>query len=166
MEAILLIAVVVGIYFVYQKLTDKASKTITQQVLLRGSHKRGQKAVHTGLEFSAPNSEADELTTKVRIHLDLPTTPSGVMGKPYLSGTSAHGLAISIGNRFAESAELVFAAEPASGGGCEGFFAVKHWTETEGIVSAIQEIERLQALVREAVSTADDEASFTESRVE
>ena len=162
---LMIAGLIVGLYL-WQKAKSAASKQISQKVLFRGSHERGQKAVHTGMRFTTPTASAWTVLDAVRAHAALTTVTPSLKGASYISSVNANQFVISIGNKLVTHAQLILTANDHSGGtGCTGTFKVANWTESDGIVAAFEEVERLFGLVRTGVTNADPAATFSDFAV-
>jgi hypothetical protein len=154
MTTILVIIALFAGVLLWQKMMSASSKAVNQKVLRRGSHERGQNAVHTALTFTCPSQPASQVTDVVRDSLALPTSKSGITHKAYMAEQGPTWLKIGIGSSLTRGSEMIFSAED-QGSGSTGLLAVRSWQESDGIVTTISEIEAIQATVRQALRSLD-----------
>lgn len=161
MEGVLIIAALIGGVLLWQRVKSAASRQVSQKVLFRGTHAKGQEVVGTRLEFTAPNASARNVTQAVLARSALPTQPSSVKGSSWVKQRNDTQILIALGSKLTTSAQMLFNAEDDSAGqGSTGAFAVAKWTESDGLVMGHEEMARLKDLVHEAIKELDPDATF------
>lgn len=146
----------------WHRLKAAARKKLNTTVFQRKNHTLGQQLTGEVLTFTSSRSPA-ELVSAVRRRLDLPQS-SGPLPRLYIADGAENGLAFVQGSKFGDNfrAELVVdPAEPASDGAqSKGVLAVLHWTEVDGIVGHVDDLDYLRRAVETAIHETDPDAQF------
>ena len=127
------------------------------------SRARGLRAVRLQTDFTAPVT-CQEFTSALLRLLDLPTSAS-FKHPLYIGGVSADKSQIRVhaGNPVSTQMEFVIDTNPTEGG-CSGEATTLKWTESDGIIAATEQAERMHKYVRSAVTAAGGQFTESESR--
>lgn len=157
METLLVIAGLIAVGWGWYRLKAAARKKLNKDVFQRKEHALGQRITGERLTFTSELAAADILTA-VRVRLDLAETRPP-LPRLYLAGADDEGLVFAQGSKLGDSFQAVLAAE-STDSGCHGEFAVLTWTEADGIVGHLDDLEYLRGAVEKAISATDPGARF------
>jgi len=149
MEVLIGIAGLAGFFlviFLFRKGVSRASGAI-EGAITGNTRSRGKTATSLETHFSAP-IDGPTLIGKLLDALELPEQASLRAGL-FLGSVSEDGsqAVINGGTRIATTMQFVVATSPA-GEGCTGMATTASWTESDGLVTWTDEIERLHAYAR------------------
>lgn len=144
------IAVLIGAAFLWQKLTSAATKGITRAVA-RKTHARGQDAVHRELEFTVPGT-AQTFLQLIAQRLEVVPNPPAINHDLYLLSQSDDLLVYAVGSKVFTALRYAISIDN-QGDHATGSATVLDWTESDGLVTHIDKIERLERHVTAAVET-------------
>lgn len=155
-------AVIFGVMWLIRKGTNAAWKQANQKVLFRGSHQEGQTLVSTTVNIDTV-IPATEVTRAVRLGADLPEgVQSAVIGQLYVENPTEDTVCFVMGSKVGRSFRSVLHLEP-NGERTHGVYTITNWTESDGIVSNIKEMQFVERRVRESILALDPGATFTAS---
>lgn len=150
---LLIVAIVVGVVL-WQRAADAARKKVTRGIM-RGTHARGQAAVRTALAFTAPAPcTPDQAIEQIVATVNAYPSPPALVGGLYLKSRTDDAVVFGFGSRIGDAFVLrvvLSSDDDGGGGGVRGRAVVPAWTERDGLVDAIEQIERAQGRVEEAV---------------
>lgn len=144
------IAVLAGAGWVISKLRDALWRGVNQNVLQRRSHTSGQELVTSPLEFTS-TLPASEILRAVTDAVALPVGPqSRVLGDLYIDEVTRDSIAFASGSRLGVSfrSRLVLTEDD---GTTSGHYQVTNWTESDGIVSDITQMNYLRRKIGNAL---------------
>lgn len=144
-------AIVVGVGYWLRVVLTRAATRAVVRTAARGTHKRGQAAVHTSIEFTVPGTGRTFLEL-VKQRLVVPRTPPAIQHDLYLEKEEDNKLVYEVGSKLATSFRYVIAVADTAQGS-EGLATVTNWTESYGLVNSIDHVERLERHVIAAVET-------------
>jgi hypothetical protein len=156
----IIVFVVVGLVVNY--LRGQARKALAQNVFSRGNHARGQSATTEIITFHAPQTPADIVGYVVQT-LALATVAPPVVARLHLVGADERSAIFAFGNKFSESFRSAFVVDALPTGGSSAAYTVLTWTEGDGIVAGIPEMELLANSIRACASNLG--GSFVEAAV-
>lgn len=137
----------IGLSILFGYLRSQANKALSRHVLQRGEHARGQQLTNEVIEFTVPVAP-DVLIGTVVARLGLPAeAPGAFLGKLYIERVQADAVVFAFGNKLSQSFRSALTAE-SRGAGCVGSYTVINWTEGDGIVAGLSEMEILANTVR------------------
>jgi len=155
-------AAIFTVMWLIRKGTNAAWKQANQKVLFRGSHQEGQNLVSTAVNIDTAASAAD-VSRAVRAGVDLPEgVQSAVLGQLYIETATDDTVAFVMGSKVGSSFRSVLHLVP-NGDRTRGAYAIVNWTESDGIVSNIKEMQFLERRIRESILSLDADARFTTS---
>lgn len=149
MEIVIVLVVLgfIGLSILGGYLRSQANKALSRHVLQRGEHARGQQLTREVIEFTVPVAPEMLISTVVS-RLGLPTeAPGAFLGKLYIERVQADAVVFAFGNKLSQSFRSALTAE-SRGAGCVGSYTVANWTEGDGIVAGLSEMEILANTVR------------------
>ncbi|WP_149204608.1 hypothetical protein [Actinotalea subterranea] len=146
---LIFVAVVVAIILV-QKAMAAATAKATQGVM-RGTHKRGQAAARAPVTFTVPRP-AGEVLDQVVTTVNAYPAPPALVGGLYLKSRVADAVVFGFGSKLADSFVFRVAVTGTEPGSTRGTAKVLTWTETNGLVDAVEHIEKLQGRIAAAVT--------------
>ncbi len=146
METILVIAVLIGVGLVLNWLRNSFWRAANRKVLLRGQHRRGRELVTDAITAESEH-EPETLRERVISEVAAPTEPkNAVYPTIYLAEQTPQMLTFVCGTRM----QTVFTALVAIqevGDGSRLHFSVPSWTESDGIVAQLSQLEELKEQV-------------------
>jgi hypothetical protein len=145
---LLLLLVLFGVPWLVGKLKDAGVKQLSQKVLFRGTHQRGQAATRTKLTFTSDRSP-DEVREAMRTGLGLPMgIQSTVLGRLYIRELKDREIVFASGSKLGHSflSQLTLADRPD--GGSSGEYEVLAWKHSQGIVSDVEQMTIVERKVR------------------
>ncbi|SEI09992.1 MULTISPECIES: hypothetical protein [unclassified Leifsonia] len=155
-------AVIFGIMWLIRKGTNAAWKQANQKVLFRGSHQEGQTLVSTAVNIDTAAAAAD-VTRAVRTGVDLPDgVQSAVIGQLYIETATDDTVSFVMGSKVGTSFRSVLHLEP-NGDRTRGVYTITNWTESDGIVSNIKEMQFIERRIRESILALDAGVAFATS---
>lgn len=156
--AILVLAALVGGIYLWQKGVGAARKGITRAVA-HGTHVRGQDAVHRQLDFTVP-VPAESLLSLIKQRLEVVPSPPAIQHDVYLAQDSDDLLVYAVGNKLYTALRYAISVDNV-GDHATGLATVLDWTESDGLVTHIDKIERLERHVTAAVETVGGSITVT-----
>lgn len=150
METVLLIAGLVGIGFALNWARDKFWKTANRNVLFRGQHRKGRELVDTPVLLDSALAP-EELHKRVVEKVAAPSAPrNAVYPTVYLANATPTQLTYVCGTKLQSifTVALDIIALPS---GSQLRWAVPKWTEADGLVAQISQLEELQRSIVNAV---------------
>lgn len=158
------LAVLLGIAWLISSAKDATSKAVSQKVLFRGSHREGQAEIHTVTTFDAATT-IDAVIAAVRAW-GLATEPSGALGGAlYLESVAVDGIVFASGNRIWTSYRSALVVD-AGGDRVHGQYRLLQWTETDGILGDIEQMQILRTRLRRTVADLDPAAGFSDEQTQ
>ena len=152
MEAILFIAVMVGLVLALHKAREKGGELI-HRAIRPGAYKKGKEVTTRVVALNAPVSP-ERFLDRVIQTLDVsdkpPLTGGLYMHAREIDAEGDHIAVLAIGNPLMNNAEIALVLSPVRQG-CAGSVRVVKWHETEGVVDGIDKLERVFNHVDEAV---------------
>jgi hypothetical protein len=143
----LVFAALIVAVILWGKAKSAASRKINQTILFRGKHESGQAITKAHLTF-ATDAGPDDVAQAFRDHIDLPTgVQSAVLGRLYVSLISSTEVIFTSGSKVGTSFQSVVTIRPDADG-AKGTYRVATWSETEGIVSDIDQMKIVEQRVR------------------
>lgn len=145
---ILGIAVIVGLSLLWGYLKRQATRALNRNVFNRGKHQRGQATTQEVIEFTAPVPAATVIAA-VRDRLQLTTTPpTAFVAALHLIDEKPGLLVFGYGTKLQLSFRSALASDDLPGGSSSSTYQMLNWTEGDGIVRGIAEMELLANAVR------------------
>ncbi len=147
----LILAALVGVGLVLHWLRGAFAKTVNRNVVLRGQHRRGQQLVSAPITVASEH-ELSALSARVLGHVDVPAKPrNAVYPTIYLAEQTPQTLTFICGTRL----QTLFTARvdiQEDGEGSLLHFSVPSWTEADGIVAQLSQLEELKEKVVSAAA--------------
>lgn len=155
-------AVLFVIGWLIQRAKNAAWKQANRKLLFRGSHQQGQSLVSTAVNFDTSASAA-EVARAVKLGTGLPAgVQSALIAQLFIETATDDTVSFVMGSKAGVSFRSVLHLQEQDGR-THGSYVITNWTESDGIVSNIKEMQFLERRLRESVTAADGDATFTES---
>lgn len=143
MEIVLTIAVLIGIGFVINWAKDGLWKQANQKVLFRGQHARGKTAVGEPTTITT-NREPAEVVSRIVEQIAAPDAPrNAVYPTVYLAGRGERALKYVCGSRIQDLFTVMVQVDEHQDGSLVKV-VVPSWTESDGLVAQLKELEQLR----------------------
>lgn len=166
MEAIggvILLVVIIVAVVLWNRAKDAAAKKINQKVIFRGSHRDGQDIVHRRLDYASAASP-ESIIAAMRTNLGIPVgVQSAVLGRVLISAVEDDYVSFTSGSRIGSSFRSAITVLPGEHGSV-GSYRVLQWTESDGIVSDIDQMTIIETTVREQLVAIDADVTLSVER--
>ena len=148
MEGILVIAAIVVVVWIWQKVTSAAGSAVNRHVLSRGDYADEKEVTGNMLDFRSSLSPS-AISQALRTGIEAGSEPLAIKSSLYLvEGTADSSLMYRYGNKLDTSFQAVITFRPVESG-TTGAFAITNWTQSDGVMLAVDHATGLRnAVVR------------------
>lgn len=149
---------IIGVIWLWQKLTSAVGKKANQAVFQRKGHREGQELVAQTLYFTT-NANVETLKKAFDSRVQVAQGKPAMIGDAYILEETAGHIIYECGNKLRRSFNglLEFSAD---GAGTKGSWRILNWTIVDGIVDGQSIMKRLTADIRTAVTSVDPGATL------
>lgn len=145
---IVYLILVIGFVVLVNYLRRKARVAFSQGVLDRGGHAQGKEATAVTVEFTAPVSSAEVISSIVSA-LALPTElPGAFIARLVLASSDDSSAFFVYGNKAVQTFRSALVSENLPDGGSKSSYTVLNWRLSDGIVQGIGEMKMLENSIR------------------
>lgn len=156
--AILVIAVLFGVYYLWNKFTDAASAKVNRGLFMRGAAKRGDILTSQPMLFRTKGDRAEVLRW-ILSHLAPATDRPKAVPSLFLHGTTEEGALLEFGS-FVYSELLVIELQVEQEGEyTSGVVLLTEWKEMDGVLAREKDLARIHETIASAVRAADPSAT-------
>lgn len=155
-EAILFLALIVGAYVLWNKVSSPATAKANQQVFSRNAHREGREIVSQQLQFRV-KATPTEVKRVVLSTVEAPTLPAIIPNAHLIEVTDSYIL-YGYGTKLMPHNFRGLLTFEGADGGTHGTWTFLDWTEGDGIVAGISVMQRLIADINTALKSVDANA--------
>lgn len=156
MEAVLFLALIVGAYFLWNKVSSAATTKANQQVFGRNAHRKGRELVSQQLQFQV-KADPSEVKRAILSTVEAPAL-SAIIPNAHLIEVTDSYILYGYGTKLMPHNFRGLLTFEGADGGTRGTWTFLDWTEGDGIVAGISVMQRLVADVNAALRSVDANA--------
>ena len=158
-RTVLGLALLLGLGWVLMTVTN-AARTKATRAVFRKSHRSGQAEVQRVTSFRAPLEPAQVLARVIRV-VNAYEEPPRVVAGLFLAHRDESSALFAFGSKLGNSLTMGLVVEPTADGGTTGQLRCLTWSEADGLVSNVDQMQRvrdrlLSALADVGGATLDD----------
>ncbi len=149
---IVFLALVWGLQWIRQQ----ANKGINRAVF-HNRHKRGQTQIRNTVKFHTSVTPVQVLSA-IKTSVNAQPAAHPVIARLYLLAEAGDGVAFAFGSKLGESFRVLVQVSKTEDGGTKGIAHVTNWTEIDGLVSNVNQLEKLFQDIAAGVRAVDAQA--------